>query len=93
MIYMVGILLGVDGDNLEMTRLLRKMNPKFQGKTEADFKSKQDLAEFKLYQQIKSDFDKTKEEFEGAYNQTKFFYDGFIALNKNAKSNLNLDVE
>ncbi len=82
----------VDGDNLEMTRLLRKMNPKFQGKTEADFKSKQDLAEFKLYQQIKSDFDKTKEEFEGAYNQTKFFYDGFIALNKNAKSNLNLEV-
>jgi hypothetical protein len=45
-----------------------------------------------LYQQIKSDFDKTKEEFEAGYNQYKFLYDGFSALNKNAKVKLNIEI-
>jgi subtilisin family serine protease len=37
----------VDADNLEMTRLLRKLKPKYDGKSEADFKSKEEKKEFK----------------------------------------------
>jgi len=32
----------IEGENLEMTRLMRKMKPKFEGKTEADFTTKED---------------------------------------------------
>jgi subtilisin family serine protease len=82
----------VDGENLEMTRLMRKMKPKFEGKAETDFKTKEDKKEFKLYQQIKEDYAKTKDKFEGAYNQYKFLYEGLTALNKNAKAQLNLEA-
>ena len=82
----------VDGENLEMTRLMRKMKPKFEGKTEADFKSKEDKSDYKLYQEIKADYAKTKDKFEGAYNQTKFLYEGIGSLNKNAKDQLKVEV-
>lgn len=82
----------VDGDNLEMTRLIRKMKPKFDGKAEADFKIKEDKKEYKLYQELLADFAKTQDKFQGAYNQTKFLYEGISALNKNAKDKLKLEV-
>lgn len=82
----------VDGDNLEMTRLIRKLKPKYEGKTEADFTSKEDKKEYKLYQEVKEDYTKTKDKFDGGYNQLKFLYDGLISLNKNAKNQLKLDT-
>src|SRR6218665_4000139 len=62
----------VDADNLEMTRLMRKLKPKYEGKTEADFKSKEEKQELKLYQEVKEDYTKTRDKFEGVYNQLKF---------------------
>jgi hypothetical protein len=82
----------VDGENLEMTRLIRKMKPKFEGKTEADFTAKEDKKDYKLYQDLKVDYAKTKDKFEGAYNQTKFLYEGISKLNKNAKEQLKAEV-
>lgn len=82
----------VDADNLEITRLMRKMKPKFDGKTEADFTSKEDKKDFAFYQVLKEDFAKTKDKFEGPYNQLKFLYEGLTALNKNAKSQLGADT-
>lgn len=82
----------VDGENLEMTRLIRKMKPKFDGKTEADFKTKEDKKDYKLYQELLADYAKTKEKFEGGFNQLKFLYDGLNSLNKNAKDQLKLET-
>ena len=82
----------VDGENLEVTRLIRKMKPKFDGKTETYFKTKEDKKEFKRYQEMLADFVKIKDRFEGGFNQTKFLYEGISTLNKNAKDKLKLDV-
>lgn len=62
----------VSDDNLEMTRLLRKLKSKYDGKTEKDFQSKQEKEEWKLYNAVKEDYTKTKEQFEGNYNAIKF---------------------
>ncbi len=62
----------VSDDNLEMTRLMRKLKPKYEGKTEKDFQNKQDKEELKLYSAVKEDFTKTKEQFETNYNAVKF---------------------
>lgn len=78
----------VDGENLEMTRLLRKMKPKFEGKEEKDFTTKEDKKDFKLYQALKEDYAKAKDKFEGAYNQYKFLYEGLDKMNKDAKQQL-----
>ncbi|MDO8998586.1 MAG: S8 family peptidase [Bacteroidota bacterium] len=82
----------VDGENLEMTRLIRKMKPKFDGKVESDFKSKEDKQDYKLYQELLADYSKTKDKFEGGYNQLKFLYEGLNTLNKNAKDQLKLEI-
>jgi subtilisin family serine protease len=75
-------------DNLEMTRLVRKLQPKYEGKAESDFKTKEEKAEFKLYQQVKEDFTKTRDKFEGTYNQLKFLNEGLTALNDKVKAEL-----
>jgi len=82
----------IDADNLEVTRLMRKMKPKFDGKTEADFTSKEDKLEYKYYLKVKEDYSKTKDKFEGQYNQIKFLYEGLNNLNKNAKAQLSAPV-
>lgn len=80
----------VNDDNLEMTRIIRKLKPKYDGKTEADFKTKEDKTELKYYTQVKEEYAKTKEEFEGGYNQLKFLIDGFTNLNTKAKAQLSV---
>ncbi len=75
----------VEADNLEMTRLMRKLKPKYDGKTEADFKTKDEKKELKFYLALKEDFTKTKDEFEGGYNQFKFLKEGLSALNTKIK--------
>lgn len=59
----------VKDDNLEMTRLMRKLQPKYDGKALTDFTSKADKEEFAFYQIVKEDYTKTKEKYEGNYNQ------------------------
>ena len=76
----------VDADNLEMTRLMRKLKPKYEGKTEADFKTKEEKDELKLFLAVKEDYTKTKDNYEGSYNQLKFLRDGITSLNTKIKS-------
>lgn len=82
----------VEGDNLEMTRLLRKLKPKYDGKTEKDFSTKAEKAELKFYNEVKADYLKTKEEFEGPYNQYKFMSEGLTKLNKTIKGRQGTEV-
>ena len=81
----------VNDDNLEMTRLMRKLKPKYDGKSEADFKTKEEKAEFALYLQVKDDYTKTKEKFETSYNGYKTFYDAVVKLNNSVKTQLNTE--
>ncbi len=76
----------VDADNLEMTRLYRKLKPKYEGKTKEDFKSKEEKAEYELYQQVKKDMDDTKSKYEPAYNQLKFMKEGLAKIEADIKA-------
>lgn len=76
----------VNADNLEMTRLMRKLKPKYEGKTEADFKTKEEKQEAKLYAKVKEDYTKARDDNEGAYNRYKFLKDGLEDLNNKIKS-------
>jgi cell wall-associated protease len=76
----------VKDDNLEMTRLMRKLKPKYDGKNESDFKTRTEKEEFKLYMKVKEDYTKTKDKYDGTYNQLKFLYEGFTALSSKIKS-------
>lgn len=75
----------VECENLESTRLLRKLKPKYEGKTEADLKTKEEKKEFKLYQDVKENWTQTKDKFEGSFNQVKFLYEGISNLNTKIK--------
>lgn len=75
----------VSDDNLEMTRLMRKLKPKYEGKSDTDFKTKEEKEELKLYTAVKEDYTKTKEKFEGTYGKYKFIYDGLANLNEKLK--------
>lgn len=81
----------VDADNLEMTRLLRKLKPKYEGKVESDFSTKQEKEEYKLYLAVKEDYAKTKDKFEGSYNQLKFLSEGLVNLNTKLKDELKVE--
>ena len=75
----------VECENLESTRLLRKLKPIYEGKTETDLKTKQEKADYKLYLAVKESYTKTKDKFEGSYNQVKYMYDGITKLNTKVK--------
>ena len=81
----------VQDDNLEMTRLMRKLKPKYEGKTEADFKTKEEKKELKLYAEVKEEYIKTKDKFEGTYNQLKFLNEGLSGLNSKIKEQLKVE--
>ncbi len=76
----------VECENLESTRLVRKLKPKYEGKAESDFKTKEEKKELKLYLEAKDNWIKTKERFEGSYNQVKFMYDGLLSLEAKIKA-------
>jgi cell wall-associated protease len=76
----------VKDDNLEMTRLVRKLKPKYDGKTEGDFKSSAEKEEFRLYQKANTEYTKSREQNEQLYNQLKFMYEGFSAMSAKIKS-------
>lgn len=81
----------VQDDNLEMTRLIRKLKPKYEGKTEADFKTKEEKNELKFYLEVKEEYTKTRDKFEGGYNQLKFLNDGLTDLNTKVKDQLKVE--
>ncbi|PBQ34976.1 peptidase S8 [Sphingobacteriaceae bacterium] len=75
----------VDQDNLEMTRLVRKLKPKYEGKLESDFKTKEEKNEFKLFQEVYKDYTTKKEEDEGRYNQYLALSNGLKEINSKIK--------
>lgn len=75
----------VERDNLELTRLYRFYKPKYEGKQESDFKSKQEKQECKLFQQLKNDYEKEKGEYSATYNQIKFIKEAFDTMLKELK--------
>lgn len=81
----------VDADNLEMTRLMRKLKPKYEGKTAADFNTKEEKEELKFYLTVKEDYTQTKDKFMGGYNQLKFLKDGLTQLNTKIKDEQKLE--
>lgn len=81
----------VSDENLELTRLIRKLKPKYEGKKEADFTTKQDKKEFAYYQELMKDYTKTKDVFEGGYNQLKFLKEGLSKLNTTIKEEQKVD--
>ena len=78
-------------DNLEVTRLLRKYKSKYDGKTEADFSTKQEKEDVKFYAVLKKNFEETKAKFEPAYKQMIFMHTGLINFNKNVKEKLAIE--
>ncbi len=79
----------VSADNLEMTRLYRKLKPKCEGKTLADFKSKEDKADFALYEAVKKDMTDTRSKYEPAYNQIKYIEEGMAKMEADIKAQQN----
>jgi cell wall-associated protease len=75
----------VECENLESTRLLRKLKPKYENKTEAELKSKEEKEEYKLYLAVKQNYEQTKEKYEGSYTQIKYLRDGFTRINAKIK--------
>lgn len=65
----------VNQDNLELTRLVRKLKTKYNGKTEKDFSTKEEKTEFKFYNAIKMEFDTARKENEESYFQYKMIYE------------------
>ena len=80
----------VNGDNLEVTRLYRHFKPKYSGKQESDFTDKKEIEEFKKFKVVEKEYLKTKEEFESAYKQLSFLYNGLTDLNNKAKTQFNI---
>ena len=81
----------VECENLECTRLLRKLKPKYENKTAADLKGKEEKEEFKLYENVKQNYTETKDKFENGYKQVSFFYEGISKLNAKIKAQQNID--
>jgi cell wall-associated protease len=70
----------VSDDNLEVTRVYKKLSDKFKGKNEKDFTSKEDKKEFKNYLIVKEDFEKQVADNEAQINQYKFIKEGIQSI-------------
>ncbi len=62
----------VEKDNLEIARVYKTLKDKYDGKSEADMKTKAEKTEFKYWQKVKADYDKETAEQEARVNQYKF---------------------
>lgn len=81
----------VNEDNLELTRLVRKFNAKYQGKTETDLKTKDEKSEYQLYMTLKSEFDTTKKENEANYMQYKMIFEMLSSFETTLKASRKLE--
>lgn len=70
----------VEKDNLELTRVYKTLYTKYNGKTEADLKTKEEKKEFKFYQAVKADYDKEVAQAEATSNQYKFIRDAVAGV-------------
>lgn len=75
----------VSDDNLEMTRLVRKYKAKYDGKSEADFKTKHEKEELKIYKSALEEYTASKEKFESGYNRYNTLYQALTKLNDKLK--------
>jgi len=75
----------VEHDNLEMTRLVRKLQDKYEGKKESDFKNKEEKNELALYLAVKKEFNEAKERNETNLANYSAFYDGLTKINDKIK--------
>ena len=65
----------VEKDNLELTRVYKSLKDKYDGKSEADLKTKAEKKEFKFWQVVKADYEKEKDHAESQANQYRFIKD------------------
>ncbi|GAB4203402.1 MAG: S8 family peptidase [Bacteroidia bacterium] len=70
----------IDKDNLELTRLYRKYKQKYEGKSEADLKTKQEKDEFAFYNKLKADYEAEYNEAQMNYNQIKNLKEGIDSV-------------
>lgn len=75
----------VEKDNLELTRVYKSLKAKYDGKSEADMKTKDEKKEFKYYQEVKADYEKERNEAEAQVNQVKFIKTALDNLIANIK--------
>lgn len=66
----------VENDNLELTRLYAKYKKLYDGKSESDFKGKK-LEQFKLYKQIKEEYDAETEDAKRMIETLGSFWAGY----------------
>lgn len=81
----------VDKDNLEMTRLVRKLKSKYEGKNESDFSTKTEKQEWALYQTVKKDYTESRDKNQNNYNNYAAFYAGLSAMNDKIKADQKVD--
>jgi len=75
----------VDKDNLEMTRLVRKLRGKYDGKKESDFKTKEEKNELILYNAVNKEYTDAKEKNESTLANYSAFYAGLSKINEQIK--------
>src|SRR5688572_28681705 len=75
-----------------MTRLVRKLKPKYEGKTEADFSTKAEKKELKFYEQVKEDYLKMRSTYEEGYNKFKPLKEGLTLLYDKIKAQTGLEI-
>ena len=81
----------VNEDNLEMTRLVRKYKAKYEGKTEADFKSKAEKEELKVYNEAKKEYTAKKDGDQAKFNNYNNLYNGLKKINETIKQEQNVE--
>ncbi len=82
----------VEYDNLEMTRLLRKLKPIYENFNSIDIKDKNQQLEYELYQKVKSDYEINYEKYAVNYSQLKEMVTRFSELNTQCKTQLKKDT-
>jgi subtilisin family serine protease len=82
----------VERDNLEMTRLVRKLKGKYEGRSASDFKTKAEKNELALYNEAKKDYEEARQKNEGNYNTYAAFHEGLIKINQQIKDEQDVEV-
>ena len=80
----------VEKENLELTRLYRELNKKYDGKDEKSIASA-DKKEYKLYTEVKSDYIQKLDEAQKELTQITFVEEMFTKLNLEVKDQLHVD--
>ncbi|MES2762490.1 MAG: S8 family serine peptidase, partial [Bacteroidota bacterium] len=78
-------------DNLELTRVYKDLKAKYDGKTEADMKTKEEKKAFKYWLLVKADYDKSYAEAEGKLNQYKYMRDAVAGVYDKIKKEKNIE--